>query len=135
MARSSAHADLAQLCVKLHSCCGREDACRKRKGELCSKLGTLERSCVNDQDRSGYPNCVTWYAKVPRLNEYRGYYVGGGATLGGECRRADDEGTWGWDYTGLRFKRLVAAYWWHESRQRTNRDGSYATDGPKVLSQ
>ena len=77
--------------------------------------------------RAGCPDQVAWYARISATPDYDGYYVGGGAAVGGGSR-CPHEGTWGWDYFGSHFRRLVALDWWHSRRPCANREGSYTTD-------
>jgi hypothetical protein len=55
--------------------------------------------------------------------------VGGGApTLGSSPYL--DEGTFGWDYFGITFRKRVALNWTHGRHQ--GGAGAYQTDGPRL---
>jgi hypothetical protein len=89
---------------------------------------TSTESCPHcEACRAGHSDQVAWYARFSAPPTYRGYFVGGGAALGGE-RRCQHEGTWGWDYAGSHLRRLVDLRWRHGGRPCANREGSYATD-------
>src|SRR5580698_4044378 len=53
-----------------------------------------------DFQRAGNPECISPRARPSNGPRDTGYYVGGGAAFRGQPRMSD-EGTWGWDYTGL----------------------------------
>src|SRR5262249_51514950 len=73
------------------------------------------------------PPCVAWYARPTEEPHDLGYYVGGGAWRGGECRRGR-EGTWGWDYGGCLVPKRVILAWYH-GRRCQGGIGSYKTVG------
>jgi hypothetical protein len=79
--------------------------------------------------RAGWPECLLARAIPSDTGRYCGYYVGGGAVTHAEGRYLD-EGTWGWDYLGLCFRKRVALDWWHGRYQ--GGAGQYRTDGPKI---
>ncbi|MCI0361156.1 MAG: hypothetical protein L0211_21970 [Planctomycetaceae bacterium] len=79
--------------------------------------------------RAGWPECWRTRAIPSDTGRYCGYLVGGGAVCFGEGRYLD-EGTWGWDYMGLCFRKRVALDWWHGRYQ--GGVGQYQTDGPKL---
>ncbi len=79
--------------------------------------------------RAGWPECIRKRAIPSDTGRYGGYYVGGGAAYFGQGRYLD-EGTWGWDYLGLCFRKRVALDWWHGRYQGGM--GQYQTDGPKI---
>jgi hypothetical protein len=79
--------------------------------------------------RAGWPECLRTRALPSDTGRYCGYSVGGGAVMHGEGRYLD-EGTWGWDYMGLCFRKRVALDWWHGRYQ--GGAGQYKTDGPKI---
>src|ERR1700676_3941504 len=60
--------------------------------------------------RAGNPQCVARLARPSNGPGDTGYYVGGGAPLRGQPRLAN-EGTWGWDYSGLLFSRRIDLGW------------------------
>lgn len=75
--------------------------------------------------RAGCPQGYWPWAKCPDDRHDTGYYVGGGAALGGEERCAQCEGTWGWDYK-LPWQR-VRLNWFHGARQQGG-EGQYNPD-------
>ncbi len=79
--------------------------------------------------RAGCAECIRPRAIPSDTGRYCGYYVGGGAVAFGQGRYLD-EGTWGWDYLGLCFRKRVALDWWHGRYQ--GGAGQYQTDGPKL---
>ena len=79
--------------------------------------------------RAGWPECLRPRAVPTDTGRYCGYAVGGGAVCFGEGRYLD-EGTWGWDYTGIVLRKRVALDWWHGKYQ--GGAGQYQTDGPKL---
>jgi len=79
--------------------------------------------------RAGWPECLRSRAIPSDTGHYCGYWVGGGAACFGQGRYLD-EGTWGWDYMGLCFRKRVALDWWHGRYQ--GGVGQYQTDGPKL---
>jgi len=79
--------------------------------------------------RAGWPECLRTRAIPSDTGRYCGYYVGGGAVTHAEGRYLD-EGTWGWDYLGLCFRKRVALDWWHGRYQ--GGAGQYQTDGPRI---
>jgi hypothetical protein len=71
---------------------------------------------------------------IPSNTAHYGYYkVGGGAALFGD-RPALDEGTFGWDYSGILFKKRVNLGWTHGSHFQGGTLG-YKPDGPRHLRQ
>lgn len=82
-----------------------------------------------DHCRAGFSQFVRAHTLPSNTRAYDGYYVGGSAPWFGEGRRSD-EGTFGWDYFGLRFNRHVALNWTH-GRRAQGYGGTYKTDGPK----
>ena len=77
------------------------------------------------QVRAGCPQVVSPHARPSNTPNYGGYYVGGGAAVHGQPRRAD-EGTWGWDYAGL-IPKYINLHWWHGAHKQGG-GGAYATD-------
>lgn len=75
--------------------------------------------------RAGCPQNYLPWAKCPDDRHYQGYYVGGGAAIGGEERCPQCEGTWGWDYK-LPWQR-VRLNWYHGSRHQGG-EGQYNPD-------
>jgi hypothetical protein len=67
--------------------------------------------------RAGNPQC------------YAGYYVGGGATFGGDARVCRREGTWGWDYAPWWSK--VKLGWFHGRKHQAG-EGQYQPDLERV---
>lgn len=88
-----------------------------------------------DEQRAGCPSEVSRCARPSDTGRYVGYQVGGGAAPW--CwSRADaptpEEGTWGWDYSGLCGPSKVILGWWHGRRSQGG-GGAYRTDGPRPL--
>lgn len=79
--------------------------------------------------QAGCPLQVACYARPSDTPQYTGYYVGGGAALGGTHRYCD-EGTWGWDYQGRFLPHRVILYWSHWRYQGGT--GSYYTENRPV---
>jgi hypothetical protein len=74
-------------------------------------------------ERAGCPYCISPIAHVSNEPADCGYYVGGGAPLGGEGRWPLD-GTWGWDYAPWYSR--VRLRWYHGKYQ--GGDGQYQSD-------
>lgn len=83
-------------------------------------------------EMAGYPLCVSPLAHPTNTDRYRGGYVGGGTHHGGHGRCAQ-EGTWGWDYVGLRPHGARIFNNWSHGRRFQGGYGKYATEGPKPL--
>jgi hypothetical protein len=79
---------------------------------------------------AGCAEKVAWYARPSETPAYVGYYVGGGAAVGGSCRHSD-EGTWGWDYQGWFLPRRVLLYWTHGCRYQGG-TGAYKPNGHPI---
>ena len=91
------------------------------------------RPCCCEVERAGYPWRHFPWATCQVESDYTGYYVGGGSPVRGCSRgRCADEGTWGWDYTGRWFRRLVRLGWTHPPREQGGA-GAYAPDGPRFV--
>jgi hypothetical protein len=82
----------------------------------------------HSHQRAGYDGKVSILAEPNNTPDYVGYYVGGGATFGGEPRCLD-EGTWGWDYSGHIAPRRIFLHWWN-GRHYQGGGGQYQPDGP-----
>jgi len=84
-------------------------------------------------ERAGNPNEVSRCAITNDTPNYCGYYVGGGAHRRGiplqYTGESESSGTWGWDYSGLKWLRSRVALTWNP-RRRQGGLGSYRTDGP-----
>lgn len=95
-------------------------------GSVCGRYA--EDGCA----RSGYPTVIGRYA-APSVDAHHsvGYVGGGGHALRGEARYAN-EGTFGYDYSGLWFSRRVWMLWSHGDRHQAGA-GAYKTDGPRIL--
>lgn len=79
---------------------------------------------------AGYPRCIAPLA-VPRDHGHRiGYYVGGGAHVGGR-EHSPAEGTWGWDTTGPGGLFPKSRLRWTRHDRYQGGGGTYATDRPK----
>jgi len=83
-------------------------------------------------ERAGKPGCHFFWAQRQVDRDYAGYYVGGGAAAGCSRGQFEEEGTWGWDYTGRLFKRRVNLGWFWMHRKQGG-SGSYQPDGPRVV--
>ncbi|MDR3635920.1 MAG: hypothetical protein P4L84_19110 [Isosphaeraceae bacterium] len=81
-------------------------------------------------ERAGSPHVISAHAQPTNTPEYVGYYVGGGSAHGGDARTWQ-EGTWGWDYEGMHFRRHVGLNWSHGRRYQGG-TGSYRADGPHL---
>jgi len=99
---------------------------------LAVNLSFSSRVCADDcsQRRAGYPERIAWYAWPSNTRAYDGYYVGGGAAIGGS-RRCANEGTWGWDYSGWLLPHRVLLYWTH-GRLYQGGTGAYKVNGPPL---
>lgn len=88
------------------------------------------RGVHQDPRRAGFPDEVSAHAKPSDTGRYYGYQGGGGSWF---RRRGDaptpEEGTWGWDYGGLRFSSFNALTWWHGRRYQGG-EGAYRIDNP-----
>lgn len=83
-------------------------------------------------ENAGYPLCESHLAIPSFTNHYRGGYVGGGAAHGGHGRTAQ-EGTFGWDYVGLRPRGTRIFNGWSHGHKYQGGFGSYATEGPRPI--
>lgn len=92
--------------------------------EHCPHCG-LPKCAVDHDARAGYPQSVGRWAKPSNTPKYSGGFVGGGAILSGDGRRRD-EGTWGWDYSGVIPVKRIWLGWSHHWRQAGG--GKYDTD-------
>jgi hypothetical protein len=108
--------------------CGRfsEDPPQAREHKL--KLGP--RPGEDQYARAGNPQDVAVWAQPSDTGHYDLYPVGGGAARHGGPP-GPDEGTWGWDYLGLKLPSLVDLGWYHDRYQGGG--GSYETEGPHLL--
>ncbi len=96
-----------------------------------SEPSLYEAPCFSEVKRAGMPWCHFLWARRQVDSDYDGYYVGGGAAIGCSRGQCEEEGTWGWDYTGRLFKRRVNLGWfWIKHKQAGT--GSYQPDGPRV---
>lgn len=86
-------------------------------------------SC-SEVERAGYPWCQGRFAQWQNPCDYIGYYVGGGAPGPRSRERCPAEGTWGWDYQGIKINRLVRLEWTSLPR-RQGGEGNYQPDGPR----
>ena len=76
--------------------------------------------------RGGLNLKVAPWARPSIRGRHDGYYIGGGAAIGGEPRDVRREGTWGWDYAPR--WTLVKLKWWH-GRRFQDGGGEYRSDG------
>jgi len=99
---------------------------------VSARAEPLHPTVEDPQCRAGNPNCVACWAVPSDTGSYVGYYVGGGCAfphLGqGRCI---NEGTWGWDFSGLLFHRRVMLGWCH-CRCYQGGTGAYKIDGPRL---
>ena len=82
--------------------------------EHCPHCG-LPKCTVDHDARAGYPQSVRKWAKPSNTPQYSGGYVGGGTVFPGDGRHRD-EGTWGWDYSGVIPVKRIWLGWsrhWH----------------------
>ncbi len=86
------------------------------------------RAC--DFARAGNPQCQAKITIPSNTRFYGGYYVGGGTPTRGAGRCIED-GTWGWDYSGILFPKRIALNWTAKGRFQGG-TGAYKTDGPKL---
>ena len=86
------------------------------------------RAC--DFARAGNPQCQRKITIPSNTRFYGGYYVGGGTPTRGAGRCIED-GTWGWDYSGILFPKRIALNWTAKGRSQGG-TGAYKTDGPKL---
>ena len=86
------------------------------------------RAC--DFARAGCPQCQRRVTIPSNTRFYGGYYVGGGTPTRGTGRCIED-GTWGWDYSGILFPKRIALNWTAKGRYQGG-TGTYKTDGPKL---
>ena len=86
------------------------------------------RAC--DFVRAGCPQCQRKTTIPSNTRFYGGYYVGGGTPTRGAGRCIED-GTWGWDYSGILFPKRIALNWTAKGRYQGG-TGTYKTDGPKL---
>jgi hypothetical protein len=98
--------------------------------ETCPANLYQPASC-QENARAGWPWCFSIWARPQDPCEYTGYYIGGGAPGPRSRGRCPAEGTWGWDYEGRKFSRLVRLGWTHPPR-RQGGEGSYQPDGPRI---
>lgn len=78
---------------------------------------------------AGYPFCLSKHAVPSDTGHYDGYRVGGGSAFHGDGPCVD-EGTWGWDYTGIG---SIVRLGWSHGRRYQGGYGRYQTEGPKPL--
>ena len=86
------------------------------------------RHFCHNHDRAGNPLCLRSHLEPTNAGDSYGYYVGGGGGHGSgpRCR---EEGTYGWDYTGIKFPRRVVLGWNH-GRKFQGGTGYYQTNDP-----
>jgi hypothetical protein len=82
---------------------------------------------IDHHERAGCPTCIRHFAIPSNTYKYSGGIVGGGAPLWGDLPYCD-EGTWGWDYTGV-IPKHVWLGWSHKKYQAGG--GKYDTDRRK----
>jgi hypothetical protein len=89
---------------------------------LCS---SATASAEDHWQRAYKPTCVHRFAKPSNTSKYSGGIVGGGSALRGEGPYSD-EGTWGWDYSGMLPIKRIWLDWSHQHPQAGG--GKYDTD-------
>lgn len=91
------------------------------------EAGAPRHFCHN-HERAGNPLGLRRHLEPTNAGDSYGYYVGGGGGHGSgpRCR---EEGTYGWDYTGIHFPRRVVLGWNH-GRKFQGGTGSYQTNDP-----
>lgn len=97
------------------------------------------RYCTDGSQRAGLPSIPGLFAKPGVDPQHSVGYVGESSpfkgphsgVLQGEARR-QSEGTFGYDYSGLYFKRNTWLLWTHGRREQGGA-GRYETDGPRIL--
>jgi hypothetical protein len=82
---------------------------------------------ADGEHRAGYPQRIAWWAKPSDNGHYSGGYVGGGAAIGGDKMRSVDEGTFGWDYSGVVPLRRIWLNFTHGRRHQGGR-GAYQSE-------
>jgi hypothetical protein len=87
-----------------------------------------KRQFCHTHERAGNPLCLREHLQPTDAGDSYGYYVGGGGGHGSgpRCR---EEGTFGWDYTGIHFPRRVLLGWSH-GRKFQGGTGYYGTNDP-----
>ena len=83
-----------------------------------------------DHCRAGWPASARRHAIPSNTRHYGAYWVGGGQALKGDAPFAH-EGTYGWDYFGILFRKCIDLNWSH-GRRNEGGSGAYKTDGPKL---
>ena len=121
---------LALSCALLLAPASRLTAAEPPKPAVASKHCGCQHCQAKAQARAGYPHSVSRFAKPSYKGPYYGYYVGGSAPFFGQGKAAN-EGTFGWDYTGVLFTKRVFLNWRH-GKSRTQKRDSYKTDGPHL---
>ena len=87
-----------------------------------------KRHFCHNHERAGGPLTLSNHLEPTNAGDFYGYYVGGGGGHGSGTR-CREEGTFGWDYTGVHFPRRVILGWNHGTRYQGG-SGYYKTDGP-----
>jgi hypothetical protein len=97
----------------------------------CATTAPTVRPCEDPEKRAGYPSEVSACAQPSDDGGYVGYEVGGGASFGKGDGPTRDQGTWGWDYVGLKWPAFVTLGWWNGKYQGGS--GAYQPDGPRPI--
>jgi len=86
-----------------------------------------KRHFCHTHERAGFPLCLAKHLEPTNNGDSYGYYVGGGGGHGSgpRCR---NEGTYGWDYTGIHFPRRVALGWIHGRRYQGGTEAYHTND-------
>lgn len=96
-----------------------------------SSISLYQAATCQEHERAGWPRCYWVWARTQDPCDYTGYTVGGGAPGPRSREHCPDEGTWGWDYQGHKFKRWIRLGWTYPPR-RQGGEGSYQPDGPRI---
>jgi hypothetical protein len=89
------------------------------------KYKETEKTTAEHLSRTGCSHSIAPWAVCQDESKYAGYYVGGGAAIGGDERIYNHEGTWGWDYKPWWAK--VRLKWFHGRRFQAG-EGQYNPD-------
>jgi hypothetical protein len=91
------------------------------------------RAIPHTDERAGCPRALARHVEPSVTPGGIGYYVGGGVPFHrGQPPRDRDDGTWGWDETGLHVLRRRTILGWSHGRRYQGGTGAYRTDGPVV---
>ena len=98
------------------------------RGERGTPPPGKRRDIPHTHERAGYPLCLRGHVQPTMTPSVRGYYVGGGTAVHGDCRGAHD-GTWGFDDTGFpAWMTPRVRLRWSHGRRYQGGTGAYETD-------